>query len=339
MLDFKKAIKIISKFVTPVSGILIRNGCIVLNGIETKIPIFPESITGEMNWESFKIIENPEAAVIKDNSLVMHNISVPIRDTDTGINNVFTADKSFSINVADLWQAIQLVKPAMHDETRPHISSVLLSIKNKVMSVVATDATVLAIQKQYQDVEDTTLIVPRELITKIEPFLSLSSGSVDISYNDKKVSFENDTFYISGSLVRERYPDYEQVIPQSLPFTCVFNTKEWLNILKSVSSLSNKYTKRVDITINKQDIIFTIQNSDTGYSCELKASCSSNANNFSFGMRIPTLMTAISNVNSSVGVLSFSDNPNGAFKLEPKAIMDEDKNCLSVVMPLRTCNE
>ena len=176
-------------------------------------------------------------------------------------------EKTSTIEGKFLYETIKnTVYACSKDELKPTLNGVLFDIKNDKIIAVATDGHRLVkfINKQ-KNKEENKVLIPQKFLNMI------STGTI----NTKKTSLELYEDYaliasnnkkLSTRLIKEKFPDYEKVIPTDQEQITTINTEKFLNITKRVSLMSNKTTKQVVLKLNETKITATAEDHETGSS-------------------------------------------------------------------------
>lgn len=121
------------------------------------------------------------------------------------------------------------------DDTRPHMSALLLERRAGELRFVATDGHRLAIARVGDDGPDFTLLVPRRTIEEIERLATIPGHVVRIQRDGDRVWFVSGNEWISGKVVQEIFPFYEQVIPEHFAGRITFPTADLIEAVRAVA--------------------------------------------------------------------------------------------------------
>lgn len=151
---------------------------------------------------------------------------------------------------ATLARALAATTYAMsHDETRPHMSALLLERRAGELRFVATDGHRLALARVGDDGPDFTLLVARRTIEELTRLVVLHGGVVRIQRDGDRVWFVSGDEWISGKVVQETFPFYDQVIPDAHEGEIAMptgNLREMLRALAPRGTLGVKLTLELD---------------------------------------------------------------------------------------------
>ena len=129
------------------------------------------------------------------------------------------------------------------DELKPTLNGVLFTFSSTSVTAVATDGHRLVKYITQQENNTTeTVLVPQKFLNII------GSGSINTKkallqlYSDY-ITIETEKIKLSSRLISEKFPDYENVIPQDNDNETTVKSKDLLGAVKKVSLMSNKTTK------------------------------------------------------------------------------------------------
>ena len=150
------------------------------------------------------------------------------------------------------------------DELKPMLNGVLLEIKQNAITAVSTDGhRLVKFVIQQKNEEACKILIPQKFLNTI------ATGTI----NTKKATLEIHKDYaliktnkqkLSTRLIREKFPDYENVIPKENPQTTTTKTQDLLNMVKRVSLMSNKTTKQVVLKLSDNKITASAEDHETG---------------------------------------------------------------------------
>src|SRR5258708_7352622 len=103
---------------------------------------------------------------------------------------------------------------ASTDETRPHLNSVLVRVRNNVLEVVATNGHIMAHYTGKIDSEDEEALIPLAVVLKIA---KASRKAPIVSIDPKTCSarvYDGASSVFEWPKVQTTFPPFEQVTPQ-----------------------------------------------------------------------------------------------------------------------------
>ncbi|NQU68008.1 MAG: DNA polymerase III subunit beta [Candidatus Marinimicrobia bacterium] len=147
------------------------------------------------------------------------------------------------------------------DEMKPALQGVLLQVKENQLITVATDGHRLVryIKDQAKgQAFEGQVVMPSKFLSLIRNQLSnIKDLALKISENHVQISFDDTTIY--SRIIKQRFPDYESVIPQDNDKKLVVNKNELLSSVKRVSIFSNKSTRQISLSITKDSLTISTE--------------------------------------------------------------------------------
>jgi len=147
------------------------------------------------------------------------------------------------------------------DEMKPALQGVLLQVKKNQLITVATDGHRLVryIKEQSKgQAFEGQVVMPSKFFSIIRNQMGdIKDITLKISENHVQISFDNTTIF--SRIIKQRFPDYESVIPQDNDKKLIVNRNELLNSVKRVSIFSNKSTKQISLSIGKESVTISTE--------------------------------------------------------------------------------
>ncbi|MFT5884649.1 MAG: DNA polymerase-3 subunit beta [Arcticibacterium sp.] len=220
------------------------------------------------------------------------------------------------------------------DDLRPAMTGVFVQVDTDNTTFVATDGHRL-VRYRRDDVKSenaTSLILPRKALMLLKS--SLPSGDVPV-----KAEFSNsNAFFSFGNikmicrLIDERYPDYENVIPQNNPNHMKIGRAELLSTLKRISIYSNKTTHQIRLKVTGNELEISAEDLDYSNEANEKLVCEYEGEDMEIGFNAKFLVEMLSNLNTDNLTLEMSQ-PNRAGLIVPED-KQENEDMLLLVMPV-----
>ena len=220
------------------------------------------------------------------------------------------------------------------DDLRPAMTGVFIQVDTDHTTFVATDGHRL-VRYRREDVKSenaTSMILPRKALMLLKS--SLPSGSIPV-----KAEFSNsNAFFSFGNikmicrLIDERYPDYENVIPQNNPNHMKIGRAELLSTLKRISIYSNKTTHQIRLKVTGNELEISAEDLDYSNEANEKLVCEYTGENMEIGFNAKFLVEMLSNLNTDNLTLEMSQ-PNRAGLIVPED-KEENEDMLLLVMPV-----
>src|SRR3954447_16496848 len=160
---------------------------------------------------------------------------LPERPTDTSLR--VPAD-AFVETVA------RVARSASRDETRPHLTGVLVSASERELRMVATDSYRLSVKEtSLDDALEGSLEanVPARTLQELARISATEGGDrIEIAALEHQVIFRVGDVVLSSRLVEGRFPNYQQLLPDSYEHELRVNRAELLEVVRRISLLAQK---------------------------------------------------------------------------------------------------
>ena len=161
---------------------------------------------------------------------------------------------------------------------KPALLGVHFQINKEEITAVSTDGHRL-IKYTKTGLKDNDLnesaILPSKFLSVIRGQLgSQEEVNLKLSENHVQISIDGSTIY--SRLIKQKFPDYENVIPVDNDKKLIINREEFLQSIKRVSIFSNKSTKQISLSVGENKVTVSTEdpeNITTGnevISCEFE---------------------------------------------------------------------
>ena len=224
------------------------------------------------------------------------------------------------------------------DELRPAMTGIFVQLNEGNITFVATDGHRL-LRYRRNDVstgEQTSIIVPRKAFNLLKATLPAEPTSVKVEFNNSNAFFSFDNIRMICRLIDERFPDYENVIPQHNPNKLLIDRYDLLSSVKRISIYSNKTTHQVRLKITGSELVISAEDLDFSNEASERLSCQYEGEDMEIGFNAKFLVEMLNNIDSDEVSMELS-TPNRAGLLMP-AGMDDNENILMLVMPVMLNN-
>jgi len=138
----------------------------------------------------------------------------------------------------------RVARSASRDETRPHLTGVLVSASGQELRMVATDSYRLSVKETALDSAlDGTLEanVPARTLQELSRIaLAETDGDIGVAALEHQVIFQLGDVVLSSRLVEGRFPNYKQLLPESFEHELHINGPELLEVVRRISLLAQK---------------------------------------------------------------------------------------------------
>src|SRR3954468_6748880 len=138
----------------------------------------------------------------------------------------------------------RVARSASRDETRPHLTGVLVSASEKELRMVATDSYRLSVKETTLDEALTGSLeanVPARTLQELGRIAAAGQAdSIGVAALENQVVFTVDDVVLSSRLVEGRFPNYQQLLPDSYDHELRVNRSELVDVVRRISLLAQK---------------------------------------------------------------------------------------------------
>ena len=245
--------------------------------------------------------------------------------------------KSISVSIpADvLGSAIaNTIFAVSNDDLRPAMTGVYVQLSAEYTNFVATDGHRL-IRYRRTDMKsehESTMIIPRKALTLLKATLPSDDTTVTADFSSANAFFSFNNIRMICRLIDERFPDYENAIPQNNPNVMTINRSEFLGSLKRISIYSNKTTHQIRLKLAQNDLVISAEDLDYSNEANEKLMCDYEGDEMEIGFNAKFMVEMLGNISSNMISLEMSQ-PNRAGLIIPSD-KKENEDILLLVMPV-----
>ena len=222
-----------------------------------------------------------------------------------------------------------------NDDTRHYLNGIFLHItedhNRNFLTGVATDSHRLSSSSLEIDraINFNSLILPRKTVFQVCSLLSEVSEQLIMQTSDNKIKFTLGKTKLISKVIDGKFPDYKKVVPTTNDKTLIVSSKDFINSIERVASVSVDRKEGVKLLINKDNVQLSVNSANSGDGNEIiKASFSSDNLNISFNSKY--LIDIASEVEDKNLKINLKDS------VSPVLIEDaSDKNSYYVIMPMK----
>lgn len=222
------------------------------------------------------------------------------------------------------------------DELRPAMTGIFFKLSNSSGTFVSTDGHRLVkyIRTDIKgDEVDHDMIIPRKSLNLLKSVIpSDKSTDINLEFNASNAFFSFENVKMVCRLIDERYPDYDNVIPNDNSNIVILDRSEILGSLKRISIYANKTTNQVRFKISGSEILISAEDLDFSNEANERISCEHDGDNIEIGFNAKFLIEMLSNIESDKVRLKLSE-PNRAGLIVPDN-MSENEDITMLVMPV-----
>jgi DNA polymerase III subunit beta len=220
------------------------------------------------------------------------------------------------------------------DDLRPAMTGMFVELNEEYTTFVATDGHRL-IRYRRDDVKSsnaTSIIIPRKALMLLKACLPNEVMPVKAEFSNSNAFFSFGNIKMICRLIDERFPDYENVIPQNNPNKMKIGRAQFLSSLKRISIYSNKTTHQIRLKIAADELVISAEDLDYSNEATEKLPCEFVGEDMEIGFNAKFLVEILNNFNAES--LSFEmSQPNRAGIIIPDQ-KNENEDILMLVMPV-----
>lgn len=138
----------------------------------------------------------------------------------------------------------RVARSASRDETRPHLTGVLVTVEGSELRMVATDSYRLSVKETTLDQALNGSLeanVPARTLQELARVASAGdAGKIRVAARENQVVFAVGDTMLSSRLVEGRFPNYQQLLPESYEHELRIERSELLEVVRRMSLLAQK---------------------------------------------------------------------------------------------------
>jgi len=167
---------------------------------------------------------------------------------------------------------LQVSRSASKDETRPVLTGVLISAGAQELTMVATDSYRLSIKHATLDsaLEGTIEAnVPARALQELARIAqSLDEPELMISLGQNQVVFELGAIVLSSRLIDGQFPNYRQLLPESVEHELRLSSAELADVVRRISLMAQKNAP-LRLSFAEGELTVSAQTPDVGEASEM----------------------------------------------------------------------
>ena len=222
-----------------------------------------------------------------------------------------------------------------NDDTRHYLNGIYLHLTEaggrNFLTGVATDSHRLSSSSlEINDVNDFTgIILPRKTVFQLCTLLAETSDQLVIQTSENKIKFTLGKIQLVSKVIDGKFPDYKKVVPINNDKQLVVSSKDFINSIERVASVSLDRKEGLKLSINKDNVQLSVNSANSGEGNEkIKAQFNSESLKISFNSKY--LIDIASEVEDKNLKINLKDS------VSPVLIEDvSDKNSYYVIMPMK----
>ncbi len=138
----------------------------------------------------------------------------------------------------------RVARSASRDETRPHLTGVLVTGEDDLLRMVATDSYRLSVKETKLEQTLAGKLeanVPARTLQELSRIAAANGAeTIDVTALENQVVFSVGNVVLSSRLVDGRFPNYQQLLPESYEHELRVERSELLDVVRRISLLAQK---------------------------------------------------------------------------------------------------
>ena len=242
----------------------------------------------------------------------------------------------FEINKNNFLKLLNKTKIAIsNDDTRHYLNGIYLHMTEghgrNFLTGVATDSHRLSSSSvEISNNSDfNSFILPRKTVFQLCSLLAETNTKLFMQSSENKVKFTLGNTKLISKVIDGKFPDYRKVVPTNNDKSLIVSSRDFINSIERVTSVSLDRKEGVKLAINKENIQLSVNSASSGEGNEIiKADFNSNSLNISFNSKY--LIDIASEIEDKNLKMNLKDS------VSPVLIEDgSDKNSYYVIMPMK----
>lgn len=224
------------------------------------------------------------------------------------------------------------------DELRPAMTGVYVQLNENNATFVATDGHRLIRYRRDDAATNTDLsvIIPRKALNLLKASLPSEPSPVKMEFSNSNAFFSFNNTRMICRLIDERFPDYENAIPNNNPNRLSIGRVELLSSLRRISIYANRATNQVRLRITKNDLLISAEDLDFSNEANEHLPCEYKGEDMEIGFNARFLIEMLNNLSSKMISMELSA-PNRAGLITPDE-KEDNEDILMLVMPVMLNN-
>ncbi len=167
--------------------------------------------------------------------------------------------------------ALQVARSASKDETRPVLTGVLISAGGQELTMVATDSYRLSVKHTALESALEGAIeanVPARALQELARIAqSVEESELAVSLGQNQVVFEIGDIVLSSRLIDGQFPNYRQLLPESVEHELRLSSSEIADVVRRISLLAQKNAP-LRLSFAEGELTVSAQTPDVGEASE-----------------------------------------------------------------------
>ena len=222
-----------------------------------------------------------------------------------------------------------------NDDTRHYLNGIFLHLTEangrNFLTGVATDSHRLSSSSlEINNLENfSSIILPRKTVFQLCTLLSEIPEKLKMQINENKIKFSFGKVKLISKVIDGKFPDYKKVVPLDNKKVLEVSSKEFVDSIERVTSVSLDRKEGVKLNISKNDVQLSVNSANSGEGNE-KINAKFNSENINISFNSKYLLDIASEIEDKNIRMNFKDS------ISPVLIEDvSDRNSYYVIMPMK----
>jgi len=173
------------------------------------------------------------------------------------------------------------------------------------------------------------VIIPRKTVHELIKLLDDVQSDVEINVTETKIRFFSNTIQLTSKLIDGNFPKYQAVIPKDNNILIKINTKEFINAIDRVATVSMDKVKIVKFQITAGKIILNVESPELGSAIE-EIDVDYDGDTLNLGFNARYMLDILAQIDTAHCFLKLGKSDT------PLMITDDDSDmALFILMPMR----
>lgn len=179
-----------------------------------------------------------------------------------------TPETRMTLPAAAFTETVERVaRSASRDETRPVLTGIMISASGQELRMVATDSYRLSVKRTLLETPLAGSLdanVPARALQELSRLAQQAqSAELAVSVGQSQIVFELDGAVLSSRLIEGQFPNYRQLIPESVEHELRLSTAELTDVVRRISLLAQKNTP-LRLAFREGELTVSAQTPDVG---------------------------------------------------------------------------
>ena len=222
-----------------------------------------------------------------------------------------------------------------NDDTRHYLNGIFLHLTEangrNFLTGVATDSHRLSSSSlEITNLENfSSVILPRKTVFQLCTLLSEIPEKLKMQINENKIKFSFGKVKLISKVIDGKFPDYKKVVPLDNKKVLEVSSKDFVDSIERVTSVSLDRKEGVKLNISKNDVQLSVNSANSGEGNE-KINAKFNSENINISFNSKYLLDIASEIEDKNIRMNFKDS------ISPVLIEDvSDRNSYYVIMPMK----